>query len=151
MKWLQRIAYAAIVVGALAAFGWFFLSRLDSGGSGAAPGGGLAGVLLSPPPGYAIVERGELSPPAAAAELEASALRPGAGRVGLHFKRQGAEVYWLADPGADLLEERSAGASGTRLQTTWRGGLRERLSWAQTHGSFDAPGLPPGERANLYH
>lgn len=148
MKWLKGVAYTVIVIAALAAFGWFFISRMESG---AAPGDGLAGVLLSPPPGYALVERGELSPPAAAAELEASALRPGAGRVGLHFKRQGAEVYWLADAGANLLEERSAGASGTRLQTTWHGGLRERLSWAQTHGSFDAPGLPPGERANLYH
>jgi hypothetical protein len=62
-----------------------------------------------------------------------------------------AEVYWLADPGSDVLEERSAGASGTRLQTVWQGGLRARLNWARTHGSFDAPGLPTGERKNLYH
>jgi hypothetical protein len=148
MKILKGVLYAVVLVGALAAFGWFFLSQLSSG-SGRS--GEPAGVLLSPPPGYAVVERGELSPSAAAAELEAQALRPGAGKVGLHFQRQGAEVYWLADPGEDVLEERSAGASGTRLQTLWRGGLRERLSWARSHGNFDAPGLPPAERKNLYH
>lgn len=148
MKLLKGALYAVLVLAALAAFGWFFVSQLstDPGRSDE-----LSGVLLSPPPGFAIVERGELSAPAAAAELEAQALRPGAGKVGLHFKRQGAEVYWLADSAANLLEERSAGASGTRLQTVWRGGLRDRLTWAKTHGTFDAPGLPPGERKNLYH
>jgi hypothetical protein len=148
MKLLKGLLYAVLVLGALAAFGWFFVSQLSTG-----PGRSdqLSGVLLSPPPGYALVERGELSLPAASGELEAQVLRPGAGKVGLHFKSQGAEVYWLADPMADLLEERSAGASGTRLQTTWHGGLRERLSWARTHGNFDAPGLPAGERKNLYH
>lgn len=148
MKLLKGLLYALAVAGALAAFGWFFVSQLSSG-----PGrtDELSGVLLSAPPGYAIAERGELSSAAAAAELEAQVLRPGAGKVGLHFKRQGAEVYWLADPGEDLLEERSAGASGTRLQTVWRGGLRERLSRARTHGSFDVPGLPAAERKNLYH
>lgn len=148
MKLLKGLLYAVLLVGALAAFGWFFVSQLSSG-SGRS--GELAGVLLAPPPGYALVERGELSTSAAASELEALALRPGAGKVGIHFKRQGAEVYWLADVREDLLEERSAGASGTRLQTLWNGGIRERLSWARTHGNFDAPGLPPAERKNLYH
>ncbi len=148
MKLLKGALYTLAVLGALAGFGWFFVSQLSSG-SGRS--GELAGVLLSAPPGFAIVERGELSASAAAAELEAQALRPGAGKVGLHFKRQGAEVYWLADPGDDLIEERAAGPAGTRLQTVWQGGLRERLSWARTHGTFDAPGLPPGERKNLYH
>jgi len=163
MKWLKGVLTALALVGALGAFGWFFVSQLDSG---AGRRDDLAGVLLSPPPGSAIVERGELSFAAAAAELEAQAFRPGAGSsfapgsgpgspgsdtVALHFKRQGAEVYWLADVRGDLLEERAAGTSGTRLQTVWSGGLRERLSWARSHGTFDAPGLPPGERKNLYH
>lgn len=148
MKLLKGVLYTAVVVGALIAFGWFFVSQLSSGpGRSDEP----AGVLLSAPPGYSVVTRGELSPSLAASELEAQALRPGAGKVGLRFKRQGAEVYWLADPAGDLLEEPSAGASGTRLQTVWRGGLRERLRWARTHGNFDAPGLPPAERKNLYH
>jgi hypothetical protein len=144
------------VVGAVAAFGWFFVSQLTSG-SGRRDE--LAGVLLAPPPGYATVERGELSVSAAAAELEAQAFpaggeagsAPGSDQVALHFERQGAEVYWLADVRADQLEERAAGASGTRLQTVWSGGLRRRLSWAREHGNLDAPGLPPGERKNLYH
>jgi hypothetical protein len=163
MKWLKGALTTVALAGALGAFGWFFISQLDSGGGRRDD---LAGVLLSPPPGSVIVERGELSFAAAAAELQAQAFHPGsvapgsgpgsAGSAGsdpvaLHFKRQGAEVYWLADVRADLLEERAAGASGTRLQTVWSGGLRERLSWARSHGTFDAPGLPPGERKNLYH
>ncbi|HXU46312.1 MAG TPA: hypothetical protein VN783_12365, partial [Thermoanaerobaculia bacterium] len=98
-----------------------------------------------------IVERGELSTAAAAAELEVQVLRPGAGKVGIHFRRQGADVYWLADPASDQLEERFAGASGTRLKTVWKGNLRDRLRWARGHGDPDVPGLPAAERTNLYH
>jgi len=148
MKLLKGILYTVVVAVALIAFGWFFVSQL---GAGSGQSGEPAGVLLAAPPGYAVVTRGELSPSAAAAELEDLALRPGAGKVGLRFKRQGSEVYWLADPAGDVLEERSAGASGTRLQTLWRGGFRERLSWARAHGNFDVPGLPAAERKNLYH
>lgn len=144
MKLLKGVLYAVLLLGALTAFGWYFVSQLGSG-----PADELAGVMLAPPPGYAIVELGELTPAAAAAELEARVQR--GGKVGLHFKRGGSEVYWLADVEGDFLEERSAGPGGTRLQTVWRGQIRERLSWARTHGDFTAPGLPPPERKNLYH
>jgi hypothetical protein len=144
MKLLKGLLYAVVILGALAAFGWYFVSELGSG-----PSHDLAGVMLAPPPGYAIEERGELAPAAAAAELEAQAQR--GGKVGLHFQRGGSEVYWLADVPADFLEERSAGPGGTRLQTLWKGNVRERLRWAQVHGDFTMPGLPPPERKNLYH
>jgi hypothetical protein len=149
MKHAKTILYFLIGAGALVSFGAYFVSQLRSGGS--RPDGELAGVLLAPPPGYAMSELGETTPAAAAAELEALALRPGAGPVGVHFRHEGAEIYWLADLSQQLLEERSAGASGTRLQTLWRGGARERLSWGKEHGSFDTPGQTPGERSNLYH
>jgi hypothetical protein len=144
MKLLKGLLYTIAILGALAAFGWYFVSQLGSG-----PTDELAGVMLAPPPGYAVVERGELTPAAAAAELDAQ-LRHG-GKVGLRFKRGGSEVYWLADVSGDFLEERSAGPGGTRLQTVWKGRIRERLSWARTHGDFTVPGLPPPERKNLYH
>lgn len=147
MKPLRILLFAVLLLAAVAGFGKFFVSQLGSLERSSEP----AGVLLSAPPNYDVVERGELSFEDAAAELEAQILRSGSGEVALHFKRQGAEVYWLADPGADVLEERSAGASGTRLRTIWRGGLRERLSWAREHGNFEAPGLPAGESTNLYH
>jgi hypothetical protein len=147
MKIAKGILVTLVVLAVLALFGRFFLSQLGTGRGG----DGLAGVLLTPPPGYAIVERGELPAAAAAAELAEQALRPGAGKVGLRFKRQGSAVYWLADAGGDRLEELASGASGTRLQTVWQGGMRDRLSWARDHGDFDAPGLPAGERKNLYH
>lgn len=147
MKIAKAILYTLVGLGALAAFGWFFMSELGSGRGG----DGLAAVVQGPPPGYAIVERGEMPAAAAAAELEAQALRPGAGKVGIRFSQQGAEIYWLADVQGDLLEERRAGPSGTRLQTVWRGAVRERLRWAYDHGDFTVPGLAPPERRNLYH
>jgi hypothetical protein len=146
MKIAKALLYVLIGLGALAAFGWFFVSSLGSG-----PKDRLAGVVLTAPPDYAIVERGALSPASAAAELEAQAGQPGADKVGLRFERQGSVVYWLADLRGDVLEERSAGASGTRLQTVWPGNIRERLRWARSHGDFEVPGLPPPERKNLYH
>ena len=144
MKLLKGLIYAVLLLGALAAFGWYFVSQLGSG-----PTDDLAGVMLAPPSGYTVAERGELAPTAAAAELEAQVQR--GGKVGLRFQRGGSEVYWLADPAGDFLEERSAGPGGTRLQTVWKGRLRERLSWARAHGDFTVPGLPPPERKNLYH
>ena len=146
MKPLKIILGIAGLLGALAALGWFFVSQLGSGPADEPPG-----VLLAPPPDYSVVERGELAPAAAAAELESQVLRAGSGKVGLRFERGGSTVYWLADIDGDLLEERSAGPSGTRLQTVWRGRIRERLRWARANGDFSSPGLPPPERKNLYH
>ena len=146
MKLLKGLLYAVLLLGALAAFGWYFVSQLGSG-----PADDLAGVMLAPPPGYAVVERGELTPAAAAAELDAQLRRSTSGKVALRFQRGGSEVYWLADIGGDFLEERSAGPGGTRLQTVWKGRIRERLTWARSHGDFTVPGLPPPERKNLYH
>lgn len=146
MKIAKAFFYTLVIAGALAAFGWFFVSQLGSGRAAEIPG-----VVLAAPPEYAVVERGEMSPAAAAGELEAQVLRPDADKVGVRFERRGAVVYWLADVREDVLEERSAGASGTRLRTVWRGGVRERLRWARGHGNLDVPGLPPSERKNLYH
>lgn len=147
MKLLKGVLYTVVLLGALAGFGWFFVSQLGSTGRTE----DLAGVILAPPPDYSMVERGELSPTAAASELAAQVERAGGGKVGLKFERRGTVVYWLADLGGDVLEERSAGAAGTRLQTVWPGRLRERLDWARTHGDFSVPGLPLAERKNLYH
>src|SRR5215213_6131166 len=123
--------YILAIAAVLAAFGWFFVSQLGTGRSEEPPG-----VLMAPPPEYAVVERGAMPPTAAAAELEVQSLRPGADKVGVRFERGGSVVYWLADLGGDLVEERAAGASGTRVQTIWRGRARERLRWAREHGDF---------------
>lgn len=143
MKTLKAAAFVLILAGALAGFGWFFVSQL-----GGRPAEGPAGVLLTPPPGYVIVERGEMAPGAAAAELVNQIQN--ADKVGLKFQRNGSAVYWLADVSGDQLEE-LAGANGTRVQTVWRGGLRQRLAWARGHGGFAAPGLAAPEQKNLYH
>jgi len=146
MKSLKVLLYVLVIAGAVAGFGWFFVSQLGTGHTDR-----LAGVLLSPPPGYAIAERGELAPTAAAAELSDQVQRSPAGKVGIKFQRAGGTVYWLADVPGDFLEELASEPSGTRLQTVWRGHIRERLSWAREHGDLAAPGLPAGEGKNLYH
>lgn len=146
MKILKILLLTLLCLGAVVVFGRFFLSELGVGRQDE-----LAAVILTAPEGYAIVERGEIPANAAAAALEERVLRPGAEKVGVRFERQGAVVYWLADVKGDVLEERAAGASGTRLQTRWQGGLRARLAWARSHGDFSAPGLPPPESKNLYH
>src|SRR5215216_5036477 len=69
MKIAKGVLVAVAVLAALVLFGRFFLSQLGTGRAD-----GLAGVVLAPPPGYSIVERGELAPSAAAAELAERAL-----------------------------------------------------------------------------
>lgn len=144
---LAAVLLAAVVYG----FGLFFLSQLTTGAVSSGP----AGVILAPPPDVVIEERGELDRAQAAGELAGVLARhSGEVRVGIHFRSAGQELYWIADrsePGAAVLLERSGGAAGTRLETRWQGALGERLAWAEEHGTFDAPGLPPGERQNLYH
>jgi hypothetical protein len=128
------------------AFVRFFLSQL---GPGQAPE--LAAVVAAPPPGFEIFDRDKVAPAQAAREL-ASLLSARPGKLGIRFSTPSAVLYWLADPVADTLEERTAGAAGTRLATIWTGQIRRRLDWAATHdGDLSPPGLPPPERKNLYH
>lgn len=148
MKIAKALGAVLICLLALWGFGRFFVSQL--GGSRSA---GPAGVILTAPPGFEIVDRGgELALAGAAdALLGLVQARPVGSKVGIHFRHAGADLYWLADTGADSLEERAAGASGTRTQTVWRGHLVERLQWARTAGDPALPGLPDPERKNLYH
>ncbi|HLX07652.1 MAG TPA: hypothetical protein VKY89_07290 [Thermoanaerobaculia bacterium] len=134
--------------GLLLAYGFvrFFLSQLGQGRPAE-----LAAVVAAPPPGFEILDRGNLAPAQAAREL-ATLLASRPARVGIHFSSAGTALYWLADPAADTLEERSAGAAGTRLATVWQGQIRRRLDWAASHGGdLSPPGLAPPERRNLYH
>ncbi len=149
---------AALAIGALVlfAFGRFFLGQLGGGGAGGRSGRGpeLAGVIEGPPPGYEVVDRGVIPPAEAAAQLAALLdEKPGVRQMAVRFERAGGgAVYWMVELGVDQLEERAAGASGTRMQTLWPGHLRDRLRWAETHGGDPAaPGLPAAERHNLYH
>lgn len=147
MRLLRPLLGAAVVVAALLLFGRFFFSQLST----APPRQELAGIVAAPPPGFEIEERGALAPRQAAAALAAlSAARPGR-PVGVRFQLGSDTLYWLVDPGGERIEERRAGASGTRTATVWRGALGARLAWARDHGDFAAPGLPAPERQNLYH
>jgi hypothetical protein len=101
-------ALGVVLVGLLAlwGFGRFFVSQL-----GRTRPAGPAGVISAPPPGFYIVERGELAPAEAADALQALVLaQPAGSKVGIRFRLADAEVYWLAD----TLEERRAGAAGAQ-------------------------------------
>ncbi len=147
MRILKPLLAVAAALAALFLLGRFFLSQLST----ASPRQELAGVVAAPPPGFEIEERGPLSPREAAAALASlAAARPGRA-VGVRFQLGGDTLYWLADPGGDRIEERRAGAAGTRTATVWSGAVGARLGWARDHGDFAAPGLPAPERKNLYH
>jgi hypothetical protein len=152
VRWAKAAATTLVLGAALFGFWRFFLAEL---GGGEAPAARPPAVIFSAPPGYDTVTAGDLTREAAAARLAALvAERPSADRLALHFTAAGAEIYWLVDrrdPAAPLLIERAAGASGTRLETTWTGGLEPRLAWAARHGGFDVPGRAPGTSRNLYH
>jgi hypothetical protein len=138
------LAAGALLLGT--AFVRFFLAQIGPGRTSE-----LAAVVAAPPPGFEIFDLGSVSPARAAGEL-ASRLAARPGKIGIRFSTPRATLYWLADPARDTLEERSAGAAGTRLATLWSGQIRHRLDWAAAHdGDLSAPGLAPPERQNLYH
>lgn len=147
MRLLKPLLGVLAALAALLVLGRLFLSQLST----APPRQELAGVVAAPPPGFEIEERGPLAPREAAAALaDLAAARPGRA-VGVRFQLGSDTLYWLADPREERIEERRAGASGTRTATVWSGALGARLAWARTHGDFAAPGLPAPERTNLYH
>jgi len=128
------------------AFVRFFLAQIGPGQTS-----DLAAVVAAPPPGFEILDLGSVPTARAAREL-ASRLAARPGRIGIRFSTPRATLYWLADPDRDTLEERAAGAAGTRLATLWSGQIRRRLDWAASHdGDLSTPGLAPPERRNLYH
>jgi hypothetical protein len=138
------LAAGALLLGY--AFVRFFLGQLGPGQTSE-----LAAVVAAPPAGFEIVDLGSVPPARAAGEL-ASLLAARRGKIGIRFSTPRATLYWLADPDRDTLEERAAGAAGTRLATLWSGQVRRRLEWAAAHdGDLAAPGLAPPERKNLYH
>ena len=147
MKIGKIVLGVLVTLAALALFVRFFLAQLGTAPARQEP----AGVVAAAPAGFEIEAHGELAPAAAAAALaDLAAARPGR-QVGVRFERSGDTLYWLIDPAADRIEERRAGASGTRTSTVWSGSLGARLGWARAHGDFAAPGLPAAERRNLYH
>lgn len=148
---LRRLAAPVALLLALLAVGYVLLDDLDRGPRSTGP----PAVLLAAPPGYRMLEGGELSRAEAArhlaAVLEAS---PAEARLGLHFTSGGFELFWLADrgePGTPVLTELSAGPTGTRVETRYPGPLGPRLAFAADGGRLDLPGAAPPEARNLYH
>ncbi len=111
-----------------------------------------AGVILAPPPDALVQPSAASSAEAAARALALLADgHPGRARVAVTWSDAGATVVLVLDREAGAIEERRGGATGTRVATVWKGAVESRLARAREAGSFDAPGLPPPERKNLYH
>jgi hypothetical protein len=140
------IAIALLVLG-LYAGGQYYLSQLGKTRA-SEPGS----VEKSVPPGYVVVNRGELTHEAAAAALrDLLDRRPSRDKLGIHYTSNGDDVHLIADRKAEVIERWSAGPGGTLVDSVWRGSLDRRLAWGREHGDFTVPDLPPPETRNLYH
>jgi len=144
MKALKALGAGIFLVVLVILFARFLLSQL-----GAPRASGPAAVIDTVPSGFAVEDLGAATEAQAARALAARVAA--VGRAGVRFTTADASVVWLADPATDEIEERRAGAAGTRLRTLWHGGVAARLTWASAHGTLEAPGLAPGERSNQYH
>ena len=81
-----------------------------------------------------------------------AARQPDRRKLGVTYTApDGSRVILLLDRDADLLDQKTSGSTGTRTQTIWHGRAADRLEKARTAGDLDLPGLPPGEKKNLYH
>ena len=136
------------VLASVAGLGLLFRSSI--GGTGRTE---AAAVVLSAPPEFDVVTGGSLEPGAAAGLLlDRAAKEPGKARLGVDYTApDGSRVFLLLDRVADLLDERTAGITGTRLQVLWPRQPLVRLARAQAGGGLAVPGLPPEEKKNLYH
>lgn len=104
-------------------------------------------IIMRAPDGFDVDDLGETRLAFAASEL---ARRDGS-RPGVEFTDDGDRVILLIDRGEDRIIELRAARSGTIVEKTWPGPVRERLDWASGHGRLDAPGLEPATGKNLYH
>ena len=151
MKALRFVLGALAVLVAVAGVVLLFVEDLDRGPVNTGP----AGVVFAPPAGFRVETAGELARAEAARRLAGLLASASSGpRLGLHFESGGFALDWLvdrSDPAAPVLVERSAGPTGTRVETVYAGDPAVRLAWAAGHGTLAAPGLPAGEQRNLYH
>jgi len=154
VKALRFALGIVVVLGAVYGIGRLFLGQLGTTG---APPSAPAGIVLAPPPGFVVEQRGEIDRPRAARELAGLLRQRAEQRLGIHFTTSGSDLFWLVDRsagGSPALTELLAAPSGTRVETSWRGTsgqLARRLDWAAAHGTLDDPTLPRGEARNLYH
>lgn len=117
---------------------------------------GPAGVILAPPPSFYMVDMDNhdadlLPTEAAQALVKIRQANPEKGQIGLSYQLNGKKAFFLADFLEDKLQQTVANTYGTAVQTTWKGEVEKRLSWARTKGSFDVPGLTEPQSRNLYH
>ncbi len=150
MRILRLALLAALTVGMVYAVGRFFASELGAPSAAGEP----TAVPLSAPPGYRVVEAGELSRRAAADGFATLLMSEVGQRAAYHFASAGSEIYWFVDRGRGgepSLVERRASPTGTRLETVYAGDPAARLKWAAAHDSLVVPGMPEGESRNLYH
>jgi len=151
MSFRSRPFPALVLLASLAAaVALFLLFRASVGGTGRTE---AAAVVLSAPPEFDMSAGGSIEPGAAAGLLLARATgEPQKPRLGVDYTApDGSRVLLLLDRAADLLDERTAGVTGTRLQVLWPRQPLVRLARARAGGGLAVPGLPPEEKKNLYH
>ncbi len=116
----------------------------------------LAGVILTPPPGYFLIslENGEkgLSLKEIADELDKILKQySDKQKIGLKYRYSGKDSFVIVDLDKDIIQRLAANATGTVVETTWKKGVYERIRWCRLNGDFTPEGLAAPTTRNLYH
>jgi len=116
----------------------------------------LAGVILTPPPGYLIIPHENndtvLSLKQIANELDKILKQhPEEKKICLKYTILGKNSFVLVDLTNDIIQKMAANATGTVVQTTWKRNVNERIRWCQRNGNFTPEGLAEPVSRNLYH
>jgi len=116
----------------------------------------LAGVILTPPPGYLIIPHENtdnfLSLKQIANELDKILKQhPEEKKICLKYTVSGKDSFVLVDLTNDVVQKMAANATGTMVQTTWKRNVNERIRWCQLNGNFTPEGMTDSVSRNLYH
>jgi len=60
-------------------------------------------------------------------------------------------ILYLLNLSENTLQKREIHPSGTIVESTWRGEIIERITYAAEYNSFTPPGMAKAESKNLYH
>ena len=151
---MKRFKRKIILAGAIIAlFLWIFFSIPRQSTEKVSR---LSGVIPAPPPGFYIVSPDnpdqELTLKQIAGKLKKIIRQnPGKKKIGLKITLSETKSFFLVDFPNAFIRKTTANATGTVVQTTWKGSVNERIRWCTENGSFTPPGLSFPEIRNLYH
>lgn len=113
-------------------------------------------VKLQAPPGFLVI-RSSISPEKAENSLIAEIIiqtrlkNPSQEKIAVEFKNNDVISIFMIDFVRDVMQKRIENASGTIVESTWRGAVGRRIDLGMKTGYFSGEGLSDSENKNLYH